>query len=231
MGGTSGPGREISGPRRVGIRAVERGRREQGRRELRVIGVEKTFAHPPCLPRESLPRKLSTKPTPTHAARCVFHRHTPPAACIPRNVCRVDGRTARRLSLAHARARDTLPRAQSPHDRPCVLYTHRVPPAPARTKLADRVDRCRHLFDAPDILPAATLREVMRCWSVSPPSEFNCPLPRHAFLLPHHQTGATPPAAAGLTSSSPTGDGRTIVKLTALRAFPSRQSHRTASRT
>ncbi|KAH9035678.1 hypothetical protein EDB84DRAFT_1484778 [Lactarius hengduanensis] len=82
--------------------------------------------------------------------------------------------------------------------------------------LADRVDRCRQVLDALDVPPAAVI--TVRCWSVSPPSELDClrVLPSLATHL-SRSTGSGGPRALALSSAS--SDGRTLLTLTAWRAF------------
>ncbi|KAI9435821.1 hypothetical protein H4582DRAFT_2079450 [Lactarius indigo] len=89
---------------------------------------------------------------------------------------------------------------------------------------ADRVDRCRQVLDALDIPPAAMI--TVRCWSISPPSELDCLriLPSLAVHL-SSPVPATPPLPTGnggphaLALSSASTDGRTLLTLTAWRAF------------
>ena len=90
--------------------------------------------------------------------------------------------------------------------------------------LADRVDRCRQVLDALDVPPVA--RVVVRCWSVSRPSELDClrilpslvaHLSRPVVATPLSPTSTGGPHA--LTLSSMSSDGRTLFTLSAWRAF------------
>ncbi|KAI9449012.1 hypothetical protein BJY52DRAFT_1228020 [Lactarius psammicola] len=91
--------------------------------------------------------------------------------------------------------------------------------------LADRVDRCRQVLDALDVPPATIV--TVRCWSVSPPSELDCLriLPSLAAHLsrPILSTPPSPPTGSGgpraLALSSASSNGRTLLTLTAWRAF------------
>ncbi len=90
--------------------------------------------------------------------------------------------------------------------------------------LADRVDRCRQVFDALDIPPETII--TVRCWSVSPPSELDCLriLPSLAAHLsrPNPATPPPPTSSVGphaLSLSSASSDGRTLLTLTAWREF------------
>ena len=90
--------------------------------------------------------------------------------------------------------------------------------------LADRVDRCRQVLDALDVPPAA--RVVVRCWSVCRPSELDCLriLPSLAAHLSRPVVDTPPPLSSSggphaLTLSSRSSDGRTLLTLTAWRAF------------
>ncbi|KAH9176104.1 hypothetical protein EDB89DRAFT_201167 [Lactarius sanguifluus] len=82
--------------------------------------------------------------------------------------------------------------------------------------LEDRVDRCRQVLEALDFPPAAVI--TVRCWSVSPPSELDC-----LRILPSLATHLSRSAGSGgphaLTLASTSSDGRTLLTLTAWRAF------------